>query len=115
MVEAPPDRCRRRRTYRQRTRAGGVGSQIDRSPILRGLQRGDRIDLPSFQHLAMARAARDRIGERERQPVTNVEIAVGILRARTVRVLGKPRAVAEVPVRTHVVGGMRVGVAQHHA
>ena len=83
--------------------------------MLRALQRGNRIDLPTLQHLSIAAAAWNGIGERQRQPVTNIKVAVRVFRANIIRILWQACAVAEIPVRAHVIGSMSVGVSRDHA
>src|SRR6266478_6632897 len=45
----------------------------------------------------------------------HVEVAVGVLRARVMSVLRQSRSITEIPVCSHVIESVRVGVSGYHA
>src|ERR1035438_10281315 len=114
-VEAPTYRGIGRRAYRQRANAGCVRTLVHGSPVLRTFQRDDGVDLPTFPHLSEALPSRNRISERHGQPVPDVEVAIGILGGGIVGILRQAGAVAEVPVRAHIIERMLISVACHNA
>src|SRR6202030_4627303 len=113
--EIPPIWAVRRWTDGQRTYAGSISSLIHRPPVLRTLQGDDRVEFPAFQRLTIALLAGDGVGERKREAMPHIEIAVGIFGAGVVSVLRQSRSVTEIPVCSHVIESVRVGVSGYHA
>ena len=58
-------------------------------PGLAALQREDAVDLPAFQHLGVALLARDGVGGRKREAMTDVEIAVAVFALADSAVFGQ--------------------------
>ena len=92
--------------------ASGVGSKIDRSPELRGLQRRDGVEFPAFRASGHIRVSGNGVGQREREAMANIEVAVRVFALECVGILRQAGAIAEVPVRAHIIRGVRIGVAR---
>src|SRR5579859_1036450 len=114
-VEAPANRAIGWRTCRQRPNSGCIRAFVDGTPVLRTLQRRDRVDLPAFEHLPEAFPSGDSISQRDCEPMPDIEVAIGIFFADISGILRQAGAVTEVPVRAHVVGSVTVGVTRDHA
>src|ERR1019366_7909003 len=109
-IEIPPDGAVRWRAEGQRTDAGSIGSLIHHPPVLRTLQGDDGVEFPTFQDLCVALLAGDSVGERKREAMPHIEIAVGVFRSHVMSVLRQSRSVTEIPVCAHVIESVRVGV-----
>src|SRR6202041_74069 len=84
---------------------------IHGAPGLSAIQAHDRNELPSFQELTGKFSSGDAVGEGKSETMANVKVTAGILTAGMRGVLRKAQARAEVPVRTHIVERVGIGIA----
>src|SRR3981081_1482062 len=105
--EIPSNGTASRRTNRQWPGAGGIGSEINRPPVLRTLKCDDGVDFPTFQSLSVTFLAGYCIGERNRKAMTNIKITVCVFAAQVIGILRQTCPIAKIPVRTHVIERVR--------
>src|ERR1035438_6211590 len=70
---------------------------------------------PPLHHLRKPFASGDRVGKRESETLSNVEVTIPVFPSYVGRILRQTRAVAEVPIGADGVERVSVGIAGDHA